>query len=413
MISTGSINRNIFFIVLLIPLISIPFYEVTGLSFSNIIGSIIIAYGIFFFIAKKNIQIPRLAVFILIFSIYVFIWSFFNGDFDKLGLIKTIGYNDYLVTFFILLLIYNTQLSAKFFSKSVTLIKFLITITAIGSVIQMFNQDFFQYEYVNPQIEESIYQIRRTSIYTFEKSNALGLSFIPLLSVLIGYMLYAKDKTYIYFLFIGGLVALLSNTRYIMIGFIILSAQIIYYKKIKVGSFFKYAIILLVFGFLAIETLEFLGYNIYIWFNERLFHEGAITETTRYKAIGNFAIFFPEKPIIGTGGLTQAIQDVSAADSSSHIHVGYLSHLVYYGIVGCFFLFGFWWLLIRRLYKNAKITKYWGSFFAMLTFLFAFATMSESSFFFSGLIFVVIFDKYFTENVYIIRQFKKRSSSLK
>ena len=117
------------------------------------------------------------------------------------------------------------------------------------------------------------------------------------------------------------------------------------------------------------------------------------------KAIDNFLFYFPQKPFLGTGELTDEIKAASQAVGSSHIHVGYLSHLVYYGIVGCFFLFGFLYLLMKELYNTAKNTNYWGSFFAFMVFLWSFATMSESSIFYPGLIFALIFDKYFRDNI--------------
>ena len=95
--------------------------------------------------------------------------------------------------------------------------------------------------------------------------------------------------------------------------------------------------------------------------------------------------------------ITDEIKRASQAIGSSHIHVGYLSHLVAYGIVGCFFLFGFWFLLVKKLYRTAKQTNYWGSFFAFLTFLWAFATFSHSSIFLYGLIFALVFNKYFED----------------
>ena len=126
--------------------------------------------------------------------------------------------------------------------------------------------------------------------------------------------------------------------------------------------------------------------------------EGEIEETTRYKAFGTFIEFFPGAPIFGTGQLTEDIAEASHEVGSSHIHVGYLSHLVYYGIIDCFFLFGSWYLLLKRLYTTAKYSCFRGSLFAFISFLWSFATMSQSSLFYSGLIYVMVFDKYFHDN---------------
>ncbi len=114
-----------------------------------------------------------------------------------------------------------------------------------------------------------------------------------------------------------------------------------------------------------------------------------------YKAIGNFIYFFPEHPFFGTGTMTDEIRVASKAVGSSQIHVGYLSFLVYFGIFGCFFLFGSWFLLSRKLLNTAQLTNYWGSFFGFLTFLWSFATMNLSFIFFYGITFCLVFDKYF------------------
>jgi len=108
--------------------------------------------------------------------------------------------------------------------------------------------------------------------------------------------------------------------------------------------------------------------------------------------------------------LTEEIKEASKAVGSSQIHVGYLSHLVSFGIVGSFFMFGFWFLLAKKLYKSAKYTKYWGSFFAFLIYLWAQTTLVYYSIFFYGLIFAFVFDKYVKDN-YSNKEFV--SSSIK
>ena len=141
--------------------------------------------------------------------------------------------------------------------------------------------------------------------------------------------------------------------------------------------------------------MVYLGYDFLDWYNTRLLAEGSIKETTRFKAIENFIVFFPREPIFGTGvHLTDEILSASKSVGSSQIHVGYLSHLVSYGLVGSFFLFGFWYLIAKKLLITAKQTNYWGSFFAFLTFLWAQATLVHFSIFYYGLIFALVFDKY-------------------
>jgi len=200
------------------------------------------------------------------------------------------------------------------------------------------------------------------------------------------------------FLVLGGISSILTNTRYVMVSFIIVTFQIVVLEKNKTKALANYLIVLITFIGVIYFFLDKIGYDLIEWYNNRLFAEGAITETTRYKAISNFLIFFPQAPIFGNGGiLTEKIISASAAVGSSQIHVGYLILLVYWGIVGALFLLGFWFLLGKRLYNTAKKTGYWGSFFAFLTFLWAYTTMTVDSIFYYGLIFSLVFDKYFND----------------
>jgi hypothetical protein len=156
----------------------------------------------------------------------------------------------------------------------------------------------------------------------------------------------------------------------------------------------SYALLLL----FIIQILQIIGYDLQDWFRERLFKESSLQDMTRFKAIYTFLQFFPKYYLFGNGQIyDNAVRAYSHRMGSSHIHVGYLSHLVAYGITGCFLLYGFWLLLALKLFKTAKLTNYWGSFFAFLTFWWAFATFSQPSIFYYGLIFALVFDKFFTD----------------
>lgn len=364
-----------------------------------------ILYGIFFLIVnQKKIRVPNFAFFALYFVGFLFIWTFFNGDFERRGLFAILLNNTHIAIFFIIIIIYNTNFSKSFIQNTKKVFKITVLMAAIVSIIQIFDTNFLNaWPYWNPErgatyLLADIYTHRRSSIFGFIDRNSLGLSFIPLLAVLVGYMLYVKDKKYYIYLILGGLTALLSNGRYIMAGFLIITFIILVVQKVKITGFYKYAFVLFVIGFLLYQALFFFGYDFKSFYEKRVFHEGSLYETTRYKAIGNFLIFFPKTPIFGTGvHLTDEIRGASRDVGSSQIHVGYLSYLVSYGIVGSIFLFGFWFILAKKLYRTAKFTGYWGSFFAFLTFFWAQATLVLPSIFFYGLIFALVFDKYFQD----------------
>ncbi len=403
------ITYILLFLMLFIPIIA--FFLVVGEigPFSHVLYFYLLTYvvAVIYFSQNKINQKPHYLNYLILYIFYLFIWAFFNGEIERRGILRFLINNREIATLLIILIIYNTNFSDKFIKNSILIVKITVIIAVVVSIVQVFDQDFFSaYEYRDNEemINLNIYQFRRTSIFSFADPNELGLSFLPLLSVLIGYLLYLKKRNYIVFLILGGLVAVLTNGRYIIIGFIILTFQILVFNKIKILGTLKYVFIAFISFFILYQIILFLGYDIQSWINQRLFIEGSIKETTRYKAFSTFAIFFPQNPYFGTGvHLTDEIKATSLALGSSQIHVGYLSHLVSYGIIGSLLLFGFWFLLAKELYKKAKQTNYWGSFFAFLIYFWAQATLVKFSIFFYGLIFALVFDKYFYDKYLIVK----------
>lgn len=392
------------FLMLLSPLLSYVSFGVLDLLSIRVYFQLIsVLYGIvFIFLNYKNIKISSFEIFALLFFIYVFIWSFYNGEMERRGFFAILINNSYLPIFFILVIIYNTHFSKKFIISSIKIFAITVLFAFVVTLIQVFDVTFFNAGPLwNPdsnQLFHDIYTNRRASIFGYIDQNALGLSFIPFLSVLVGYLLINKSSSVSIFLFSGAVIAFLSNTRYIMVAFVLITLQYFVMHKDYLKAVSKYSTLLFAVLALSLVILNFVGYDFQNWYQERLFREGSIEQTTRYQAIGNFLYFFPQYPILGNGSIMD--DEVVAASrlvSSSHIHVGYLSHLVAYGIAGCFFLFTCWILLLKKLYNTAKLTNYWGSFFAFLTFLWAFATFSMSSLFFYGLLFAFVFDKYHSD----------------
>ncbi len=390
------------------PLLSYITFGKLGLrniSFYYIMPTIL--YGLFFIFhnkkINKSIEVPKELYYYLFFIIFLFLWSFFNGEMARRGIIPVFFNNPHIASFFILLIIYNTRFSEHFIDRSILILKITIVFATFISVIQVFDTEFLNaqslYRGKEDLIESGLYSLRRTSIFGYINQNSIGLSFIPIIAIVSGVLLYNKKKIYLVYLLLGGLAAFLSNGRYVMISFIIIISQVLLFSKESVKGILRYTAIVTALLLSLYMIFDYLQYDFMKWYSIRLFAEGSIEQTTRYKAIGNFLIFFPKYFFVGNGEiLAKDVVTASRAVGSSHIHIGYLSHLVAYGIVGCFFLFRFWFLLAKRLYCTAKQTNYWGSFFAFLTFLWAFMTFSSSSLFFYGLIFAFIFDKYFKDS---------------
>ena len=355
--------------------------------------------GIIFILKKRVRYFPKFTLFIMFYETYRILSLIFSGSYHHP---LTFAYYSilYFSVAFTIMVISNTNFEKKFVDGTVKLIKLMIIAAFCLSLIQVFDSSFLNsweiWGYDN-LLARSIYGQRRTSIFGFVDPNELGLSFLPLCSAFIGVLVYRCEKTYVYtfYIILIGLTSFLTNTRYIMVGFCILTFQLFCAGKDRFLSFFKYLFFIMVGIIFIYFVLGSIGYNFKRFFYDRLLAEGSLTQTTRFKALDNFFIFFPEKPFLGTGALFEEdVKEASRFIGSSQIHVGYLAHLVSFGLVGSSLLFGFWFCLARKLYKNAKQTGYWGSFFSVLIFLWAQFTLVHYSILFSGIVFALIFDKY-------------------
>jgi len=360
----------------------------------------VFAFGLIFIIKKKNNYFPKYLWFLLFYGIYRLAWLQIA---DVHYHILTHIYYDILnfAILFIILIIYNTHFSDTFIKRSISIIKITVILAVLVSIVQVFYFDFFSawsYFDIEFPFVGNIYQQRRCSIFGFVDLNEIGLSYIPLAAVFIGFLLYWRQKSYVFFSILIGISVFLTNARYVMFGFVIILLMYFAYFKLNFKGIIKYTFLVLILSGGLYFSLVQIGYDFQSFYEERLWSEGSLFETSRYKAFETFKEFFSKKPIFGTGvHLTDEIREASRELGSSQIHVGYLSHLVSYGLVGSFFLFAFWFMLAKNLYKNAKKTNYWGAFFAYLIFFWAQATLVFYSIFTTGLIFALVFDKYFQD----------------
>ena len=402
MLTLNRITYYLLYLLLLSPILSFYTMNKFGFPFTRYFSFLLLIYGVIFLvISKKRIVIPRIVYLLLIFIFYVQIRIWING---KPGLfILFFGANTSAII--LIILIYNTYFSDRFINITVLIIKITVVLSAIVSMIQVSNFSFMD---ANPAwvkwgggdvLSGNLYLDRRLSIFGFTDLNELGLSYMPLASTLIGFLFLQKNRFKYFFLLLIGISAFLSNNRYVMVAFLIIAIQVVIVQKLRISILFKYLIFFAVFSIILMQGLKYFGYNLEDWYNQRLFSEGSIKETTRYKAIDNFLLFFPQKPLFGTRFMTEAIKNASESVGSSQIHVGYLSALVYHGIFGCFFLFGFWFILAKRLFKTARSTNFWGSFFAFTIFLVALGTLVAFHIFFYGIIFAIVFDKYYLDKL--------------
>lgn len=404
-IKLESISKVYLFSMLFMPFTSYIYTVWLGLpkTITHFYVFAAIGLGLMYLVLKRTYYVPLFVKFLFLFTIYKNIWFFIINE-DMHALTKAYYYVLDFATIFLAVIIYNTEIQKKYIRYSTTVIKFVILLSMVASIIQVFNLLFYNATlYFEQEIEsymlgsDVLYTMRRQSLFGFIDANAYGLAFLPLLAICLSVMNLNKNKLWFVIIIAGGLVAFLSNSRYVMVGFVLLSFLIPLQNRsdsIKNSNYVVFVILLMIS---IVTVLNYIGYNIIEWYYARLFAEGDITQSSRYYAVLNFIEFFPQAPFFGTGTLTEEVKRASEAIGSSHIHVGYLSHLVYYGLFGCFFLYGGWFLLLVKYFNTAIRTNYWGSFFGFLVFLWSFATMSQSMLFYVGIIFTMVFDKYYQD----------------
>lgn len=397
------IAQYLIFSLLLSPIIS--YVLIRHLKFPKpyyfVFSFIILIFSVFFFREVKILYAPKFLFLFFCYSIMRAYYHIIYIERDKFWLTNYYYIILFISTFLLIIIVYNVTYSKVFIDRTVKFLKILIFGSVIISIIQVFDYSFLNvWKFEDLQkYESSLYLLRRFALFGFSDPNDIGLSFVPMMAVFFSHIMIEKARYINLYLLLVGVISFLSNTRYVMLGFLILLIQVIYTNSSKLNTRFKtfFSIIIVVATILLI--LNNLGYDFEEFQDKRLFREGSIEETSRYKAISNFIKFFPENPFWGTGvHLTDEIRKASHKIGSSQIHVAYLSHLVSYGIFGSFLLFGFWFYLSLYFYRNAKKTGFWGSFFAMMIYLMAQLTLVYYSFLLTGMIFALIFDKYYMDS---------------
>jgi len=117
--------------------------------------------------------------------------------------------------------------------------------------------------------------------------------------------------------------------------------------------------------------------------------------STRILAFEVFFKLFPNDPIFGVGSQITSDLLKELAGRSSQLHVGYLSLLYYFGIIGGVLYLGFIYYFTKSLYRNAKIHGYYSPFYSWIGFLLANLTLNYIIPFECGILIVLLLDKYY------------------
>jgi hypothetical protein len=336
----------------------------------------------------------------ILLTIYYATWDMilWQGTVARKGIFYEFFLNRTLHTVAVLYIVDNILFSRKLIKTLVLTIKIMIVIGAVMSLFQviydpfLFTPDRFEHMMLRYSWGTNLLHVRRLSVFGFSDVNDIGVSFLPVMALITGYEIKEKRKVPVVMLLLGFFIAVVNNSRYIQLGFFVAAAPALMYQ----GKIIRNLLVALI-GLLAMVlvmgfVLHLIGYDVGRYVEERLLDASG---ESRLLALDIFARFFPDTPFFGTGQhLTREVV-VALAGRSSQIHVGYLSHLFSYGIVGTSLALFFWGLIVHRLWKVARQTGFYGSFFGFMVFLWGNVTMVYFWVFTFGLALCYLFSSYY------------------
>ncbi len=355
---------------------------------------------------RKKFVVPLYVKFLILSFLYYYIWGMTNNYEQYGGFFKFLYKNPAMFSIFVFLMVENAVFTGKFIRRIVIIFKATIIVAFIVSFIQVFVIEYFLipvqlYEDVN------IAQfgiIRFPSFFAYLDPNEMGFSFLPIAGIVLSYDMYYKNRFTAVFVVLSGVVAILSSTRYIQIGYFIILMQLLIGKKFSLKNTMLLLVMLGVSIFLSTIFLRAIGFDLDDYYYTRLIER---TYMSRIVGINLFIRFFPQNPLFGVGQRVSDELYSALGGYSSQIHIGYLSHLYEWGIVGSIFVFTAWALMALKMWRVAVHSRFYGGFFGMLIFLFANATLVEYDLFHYGIIFSLVFTKFF-ENALQRPEFQRR-----
>ncbi len=375
-------------------------YSTYHLYINKIVILILIPIALFLIFTKK-VRFPKYLIFLSIFTVYHIVSVFIN----RLLPLNTNWFYYILsdlnflacIVFFI---IENTHFDEKYIHKLNRCVFIVVVLSLIVSLIQIKYPAFFvdPILYTNREYIHYLDQGRNFSIFSWIDLNSLGISFPIMISILLS--MNGTDKITFPVTIISGIaVSFLTRARYVMVSALIVFSQLFFVSKIEIR---KKIYILLLVAF-SVGALIFVanayGFNIKQVIDNRILEKGSGLASARAR-ITSYEVFmlkFPEHPLFGVGPLTRLDVVQLLRGAAPIIHIGYLSYLYFYGIVGCLFLFLTIFFLLKNAWIVGKKYLFWGAFYGLLSFCFANTTFVYFNLSEIGIILLVIYLRYFNE----------------
>lgn len=391
-----------FFALVLAPVVCYIDYLFVEQGFERIYGGTIMMLALLMVLVRGSggILVRDYILAGIFLAVYYTAWDIilWQNMIARKGIFYEFFLNRTLQAVAVLFVVDNLVFSKKLIDILVVFMKGLIVVGSVVSFIQVVHDPFFftPEEFQNSMLHYSWgrnpLQVRRLSVFGFTNVNDIGVSFLPMLALVVGYEVKEKRRIPWFVLLLAFFISVVNNSRYVQFGFFIAAAPLLFYQgRLLRNSLLGLIGVVMIVLFMGV-VLHIIGYDVERYIEERILSE---TAGTRLLAFEVFSRFFPDNPYFGTGVHLPDEVVVALAGRSSQIHVGYLSHLFSYGLVGTFLALLFWGLIAKRLWKVARRSGFYGSFFGFLVFFWSNATMVYYWIFTFGLALSYLFASYY------------------
>ena len=393
--------QQILFLILfpLYPFWAMLTFHFTG-RYVNIFTEVVfIPFAIYIVIFKK-IRFPIYLIFLFLFTIF-HLFSFFINDLGKNQSLAYILLSDLnILACTVLFVAENTHFEDSLILWMTRLILVVVGISLVVSVIQVKNPFFLVSPDITTSVSGIVYlqQHRDFSIYSWININSVGITFPIFISILLSFSNQIKNS--LPFTIVTGIaVAFLTRARYTMMSTLIVLSQLFFNAKIELKRKFYISLIFVCsIVFLAVIANVY-GYDIQQVVSDRILEKktGLSSFNARVTSYEVFKLVFPEHPLLGVGPETRADVVQLLGGVAPLIHIGYLSYLYFYGILGSLLIFSALFFLLRDGWLIGKRQNYWGSFYGMIAFCFANLTFVYFNFSEPGVVLAIVYLVYFKD----------------
>lgn len=366
---------------------------------------------------RNKIVFPPYLLFYLFFIFYEFYSAFIQLD-REFKIIYLFS-NRLIGGFLIMFIIENIQIPEGYYKRIFKISK-IVLMVAIGVILvqQVVNPNFFLRTDLVDQLHLTTgSEDRLLSIYSWLGLLSIGFSFVPIFFLVVEDSEKRNGRETMIWILAGLMFALLCKSRWVMVySSLVFVIYFLNHKKniLKKLRLFAILPVILLVGYVSLDAA---GVEIDKIIQNRVLekNKGGLTKgsaSTRLLAFEAFDRFFWENPIFGVGNIKYGMGGTGRQDyklerflagKSSQIHVGYLSLFYMYGVTGGLMFIIFLFLLLSKLYKDAKLTGRWASFLGLLGFGLANFTLVEFSVFELGIIITLMANKHFVQQAQQIK----------